>query len=267
LEERKRIWWAIIILDRAIVIGASHRPLATADPEVDQSLPAEDAAWDSGEMTLSHPINLSTPITEHASPFARLCQASTAMGRVLRHHQDRTLSEAERFGAVNQLHQDLCLLATQLTEEASNSPDYLSFAAALAITFSAISVLLDTYACPEIREGATRSDAESAMQVTAVEGLRAVSSQVRAFAEQLVARTPYVQDVDRVSPLVMDSLYSSAANFAWFVRESGDEGAQVALDELRDVLRRLGDRWRNGAEYLRILEAQEFSYAMNGAVA
>jgi hypothetical protein len=30
-------------------------------------------------------------------------------------------------------------------------------------------------------------------------------------------------------------------------------------------LRKLGARWRNAAEYLRILEAQEFSYAIGGA--
>lgn len=63
----------------------------------------------------------------------------------------------------------------------------------------------------------------------------------------------------------MDALYNAASTYAWSVRESGDESCQMALDSLRHCLRRLGARWRNAAEYLRILEAQEFTFAMGGA--
>jgi hypothetical protein len=103
------------------------------------------------------------------------------------------------------------------------------------------------------------------MQIQAIEGLKTVSRSINDFAEQITASTPQPQDLDRVSPLIMDSLYAAAANYAWLVRESGDESSQMALESIRHCLRRLGARWRNAAEYLRILEAQEFTYAVGSA--
>jgi hypothetical protein len=65
VEERRRVWWAIVILDRFVAvhlsplfwilitqsfvsIGCPGRPFATADPKLDDFLPADDAAWDQG---------------------------------------------------------------------------------------------------------------------------------------------------------------------------------------------------------------------------
>lgn len=103
------------------------------------------------------------------------------------------------------------------------------------------------------------------MQVQAVEGLKTVSSSIKDFSEQIIARTPHSLDVDRLSPFIMDALYAAAANYAWLVRESGDEDCQAGLESMRHCLRRLGGRWRCASEMLRILEAQEFTYAIGGA--
>jgi len=51
------------------------------------------------------------------------------------------------------------------------------------------------------------------------------------------------------------------------VRESGDEECQVALERIRHCLRRLGGRWKTALEFVRVLEAQEFTYAIGGHVA
>ncbi|KUL82557.1 hypothetical protein ZTR_09179 [Talaromyces verruculosus] len=64
-EERRRVWWAIVILDRFVIngilyvlmanghyrfvnIGCPGRPFATADPELSDLLPADDEEWDRG---------------------------------------------------------------------------------------------------------------------------------------------------------------------------------------------------------------------------
>jgi hypothetical protein len=103
------------------------------------------------------------------------------------------------------------------------------------------------------------------MQVQAIEGLRSVSASIKEFSQQIIARTSHSLDIDKISPFIMDALYAGAANFAWLVRESGAEDCQLALESIRHCLRRLGGRWRCAAEYLRILEAQEFTYAIAGA--
>lgn len=65
VEERRRVWWAIVILDRYVVpsdqirwqdidngsfvsIGCPGRPFVTADPRLDDMLPVNDATFDLG---------------------------------------------------------------------------------------------------------------------------------------------------------------------------------------------------------------------------
>jgi hypothetical protein len=81
---------------------------------------------------------------------------------------------------------------------------------------------------------------DAAMQEQAVGGLKTVAASVKLFADRVTELTPTSLDVDRISPFVMDSFYAAAANFAWLVRESGEESYQIGLDTIRHCLRRLG---------------------------
>ncbi|KAF7951643.1 hypothetical protein EAE96_006944 [Botrytis aclada] len=53
VEERRRVWWAIVILDRFISIGSPGRPFATSDPNLDDTLPCDDEAWNQGIINSS----------------------------------------------------------------------------------------------------------------------------------------------------------------------------------------------------------------------
>lgn len=48
MEERRRLWWAVLILDRYVHIGFRFRPLSTPKIPPEEILPARDAAWDIG---------------------------------------------------------------------------------------------------------------------------------------------------------------------------------------------------------------------------
>lgn len=215
---------------------------------------------------------VSTPISEHFGPFARLCQASITMGHALVHlYKTSALQETARFLAASNLYADISNLIHAINEEASASKDILSLAAPLALTYSSLYALYEKYSSPPPTQPPPNSSPEeavaaAAMQAQAVEGLRNVSASIVGFAKQLDEATPESQDLDTVSPNIMGALYSAASNYAWMVRESGDENCQRSLDSLRHSLRRLGIRWRCAAEYLRILEGQEFIYAV-GTVA
>jgi hypothetical protein len=215
---------------------------------------------------MSHTLQraVSSPVDDAVAPFPRLCQASVMLGKVLAHHHGEKIpSETARYNLASQLYLDVSILARKIVEEAAESNDYLSLAAPMALTFSALCILCDSYSCPK---ACTPTSTEAAaMQVQAIDGLKTVSRSIVDFTEQINAATPLPHDLDRVSPMIMDALYSAAANYAWMVRESGDENSQMALESVRHCLRRLGTRWRNAAEYLRILEAQEFTYAVGSA--
>jgi hypothetical protein len=207
--------------------------------------------------------SLSSPTSTAVAPFARLCQASNLLGKVLRHHLQPSTSETREFLDASTLYIELSALTRQVTQEAEASADYLVHSAPVAVCFSALCNLCDPYACH--RPNSSNSAEEAAMQVQAVGGLKSVAASIKEFAEKITTYTPHSLDIDRVSPLIMDALYASAANYAWMVRESGDESCQIALESIRHCLRRLGGRWRCAAEYLRILEAQEFTYAIGGS--
>lgn len=218
-------------------------------------------------MSASIARPVSTPISEPVSPFPRLCQASVMMGRVLTHLYNSSLDEKPRFLVASNLYVDITTLIHTISDEALASKDYLSLCAPLALAYSTLCTLCDKYSCPSSSTCQVTSSPEgAAMQTQAVEGLRSASANIVEFARGVDAATPETRDLDRVSPIIMDALYSSAANYAWMVRESGDEGCQMALESMRNSLRRLGVRWRCAAEYLRILEGKEFMYAV-GTVA
>lgn len=203
-------------------------------------------------------------MTDTVAPFPRLCQAYIMLGKVFMDHKAENSPDTSKFSHASQLYLEISVLARKITEEAAQSVDYLSFAAPMALTFSALCTLCEVYSCPKSADILKMPEA-AAMQVQALDGLKTVSRSIVDFAEKVNLATQHPQELDRISPLVMDALYSAAANNAWLVRESGDENYQMALESLRHCLRRLGGRWRNAAEYLRILEAQEFTYAVGTA--
>lgn len=261
IEERRRSWWAVIIIDRIVTVGSLGRFIACEDPAPNTPLPLSTSVWDEGQVAVEPTYKISTDFTTSVCPFARLCQAANMLGKVLRHHRLKNVQEDERFRQASTLYVELSDLARILVQEASTSPDYLAMASPMAVCFSALCFLCDPYACQALRPPSNTPE-EATMQVQAVEGLKSVSEGIRDFSEQIVARTPHSLDIDRVSLFVIDSLYAAAANFAWDVRESGSETSQASLDNIRQCLRRFVGRWRSSQEFLRILEAQEFTYAV-----
>ena len=215
-------------------------------------------------MSAATSMLVSSEINEPAASFPRLCQAYMLLGRVFSHHYgEKFSSETEQFMSASTLYTDASNLARKISEEAQASQDFLDLASALALTYSILCTLCERYSCPHKCKALGKEAAS--MQAQAMEGLKSVSLSVVTFVEQINASTQNIHDLDRVSPIIMDAMYSAAENFAWLVRESGDEKHQMSLDAIRNCLRKLGQRWRNAAEYVRILEAKEFSFAISSA--
>ncbi|RFU26774.1 hypothetical protein B7463_g9567, partial [Scytalidium lignicola] len=264
-EERKRTWWGVLLVDRMLSLGGQSHIITNQEPKDTDLLPVDDAAWDEGNMTQGIAKTGETPYSEQVAPFPRLCQVSHLLGKIFVHHDATFPSDKDRFDDASRLFEKATSLSRILQEEATDN-DYVSLSAAIALSFSAICAVCDPYSCPKTVTGHTDVSTETAeAQLQAIDGLKRASQNIVEFAERLNTVMPLPQDVDRISPFIMDAMYCAAANHAWWVRESGDANSQLALDNLRNCLRRLGTRWRNAAEYLRILEAQEFTYAIGGA--
>ncbi|KAL4964255.1 uncharacterized protein BDV14DRAFT_78055 [Aspergillus stella-maris] len=83
VEERRRTWWAVVILDRFVSIASPTRPFASPDPELDDLLPVDDEDWDNGNINTSDLCTIATPRTTHMSRFSLLCQAARVLGKVI----------------------------------------------------------------------------------------------------------------------------------------------------------------------------------------
>ncbi|ROV99367.1 hypothetical protein VSDG_03995 [Cytospora chrysosperma] len=100
-EERRRVWWAAHVLDRAVSLG-TKRPFAGGpDPPPDTDfLPVDDRAWDEGHMARSLQRPVGTPVGERGAfgPFARLAQASVLTSRAMAHCKRATARYARSRG-------------------------------------------------------------------------------------------------------------------------------------------------------------------------
>ena len=64
VEERRRIWWSVLMLDRYVHIGFRFRPLSTPGIPPDEIIPAKDRDWDVGVRTRSRTLELQPMIDE-----------------------------------------------------------------------------------------------------------------------------------------------------------------------------------------------------------
>jgi hypothetical protein len=128
LEERNRIWWAILILDRMTNVPMGGRQLCTPDPGNDTFLPVDEESWDNGIFPIDHPQTLfSTPSLKNGR-YARLAQAVNLLSTAFLHisspdsgvrldldsitQLERTLIALVHLAAVEEEERSICCLSS-----------------------------------------------------------------------------------------------------------------------------------------------------------
>ncbi|OAP56188.1 hypothetical protein AYL99_09367 [Fonsecaea erecta] len=257
LEEFKRTWWATMLLDRYVNLGSSGHPLATDDPVVNDTLPADDELWDEGQITTSEPLYVSSPTNVKAGAFTRTCQATHLLGRLVRLLNDRLLDASMRFSEAIQLHRTLQALANLLPNDVHHSPE--RYGTPLALCYSSLLHLSDPFACTESNRG-YRTVEETEMQTIAIAGLKSVAADVLRFSQ--LWHVDMTSNPAAVSPLLGDCLYFAATIYAWLANETGQQEMGDAYHILRKVLETMGSRWAVAQQYLILLDmSKEHLYA------
>lgn len=163
-------------------------------------------------MLVAAPLALSASQTIRAAPFARTCQAAHLVGKVIRHINDKNLPTDYQFNEALQLHRTLRALCEVLPAEAEGDDPAKrpTLCSPMAICYSGLLTLYDQYACTE-RAVDNAPETQLVMQKESIDGLGEISSLVMNLARRVrlfVERA----GLQRLSPLVVDSLYQSAAN-------------------------------------------------------
>ena len=247
-EERRRVWWAVVVLDRFVNVGNPHHPFASEDPSLETYLPVDDQTWDKGEMTANELLLVSSSPSAKAAPFARTCQASHLLGKVLHHINDTDMELNFRFEQANQLNRTVRALANLLPDEAFeedvlNAP---TLCTAMAICYSALLKLYDTYSCT----GSSiprMTAAHVEIQESAISGLKEISAEVLRFCKRLRSFSE-LNGLAKMSPLIADCLYQAAANYSWYVKESGDQESLARLQEIKSILVMIEPQWKVAGE-------------------
>lgn len=250
-EERRRVWWGVLILDRISNIGHRGKPFASAEPSPDMHLPTDDTAWDRGQMLATAPLSLSASQTIRASSFARACQSVHLAGKVCRHIDDKTIPLDYRFEEALQLHKTLKALAALLPTEAEGEDPTAgpTLCSSLAICYSALLTLYDAYGCSE-RSVPDAPESQLVMQKESVQGIVEVCESVLLLGRKIAQRIELGEGLGRLSPLTVECMYEAGASYAWYLRETSNPQYGEKLAEVKELLRLFEKRWRVAGQYL-----------------
>ncbi|KAF2802284.1 uncharacterized protein BDZ99DRAFT_483019 [Mytilinidion resinicola] len=265
-EEERRTWWAVSILERYINLGPTGLPLATPEPEQGELLPAADADWHRGSIGTNQALYTTgfSPDLD-IGPFARLCQASHVLGRVLNHRDCRkdTLSREHVLNEALQLNVTLTALDKHLAHPMDEQHPVEGIKTAdVALCTSARMTLYHMYACniPDVLS--ERRVEEAAMQTASIEGLKHIIATRAPLLARFVLRQG--AELHKASPLVIHCLYDAASECQWFVREGGViPEAKGTLRVLIEALTLMAKRWCVAGKYLALLNQDSNCQALD----
>lgn len=196
-------------------------------------------------MAVNCPILINSPVSLICAPYARLCQSTHLLGKVMLHHQSEESNSTFWFEEAFQLGRTLHALSATL--QSGDQGSRWSAHAAVSITYTALLLLHRPHSCTDYFPPGS-SHEQLAFQSTAITELLATSDEVLQFSETLTERISTQEGLDQVSPLVCNSLYIAATVCAWRLREAGNPEFSRMLDKFRDCLSSIARRWRSAGE-------------------
>ncbi|KAH8881068.1 hypothetical protein GQ53DRAFT_848507 [Thozetella sp. PMI_491] len=261
-EEERRAWWATLILERFINIGPSGLPLATPEPTQGELLPTTDTEWLRGGIGTNLALYVGSVMPEsEIGPFARACQASHLLGRVI-HHRDSQRDGPNREFALHealQLHTTLIALDKHLSQPMDEPQDGVPVSTVdVALCTSARYILYHLYACIESEVMEERRGEESVLQAICIDGVKqTINTRLPALARHVLQQG--AEHPERSNPLVIQCLYDSASECQWLLKEGDEavEGTSTTLKLLVDALKLLAERWGVAEKYLELLKSSE----------
>lgn len=242
MEERNRVWWAVLLLDRQLALGNTGLPCSVHDPNPEDFLPFTEGRWGEGEIGVDEPLFLSSPFSVPAGHYARLCQTSHLIGKVLQHVNNRILDDVSRFQEAIQLNRSLHALSAIISNELDDGST-LALHSSMALCYSGMIVLNKPYSGIEPVGEAAGLVIPAEFQKHALATLRLAARETSGFVTRLQVHLSRLGD--QTSPLIAHCLYQAAILYAWFVRElPGNVEIPKAIDFLKKTLHELDERWK-----------------------
>ncbi|KAL7942897.1 N-terminal binuclear Zn cluster-containing/DNA binding domain-containing protein [Trichoderma barbatum] len=236
-EECRRIWWAILVLDRYLNLSDPKRHLITPDADLESYLPVDDAAWETGVRSLDRTFTLATANSYHLGLFARFAQAAHLLSQVL-HHVSEQLNETA------QLRRTILALVNVSNIEASMRR--LEYCSQTAVCYAGI-LALDS---SSVGEDTRNSEAKLSSESNTI-------SQATLDMALTLAHGDTEQLCDIASPFVVHLLYKVTSIYLRIAHKSPTAAVLDKVELLKKTLEIVGSRWLCAFTYLSLLEKQE----------
>ncbi|PVH93784.1 hypothetical protein DM02DRAFT_661633 [Periconia macrospinosa] len=238
VEEKRRVWWAIIIMDRCVNIGCPSRALATNEPSLNSPLPVDEAMWEEAGNKPENTFTLSSAASLEMGQLARFAQAAHLLGRVYRHISEPAGDQSFQFEEREQLRRTLlALVNVSLAEEQTRR---LSFCNQTSTCYSALLMLQQPYLIDN-----------DPMSILSGDGFQFI------FKPEAIAHNAFkiVQSfacvsLEAVSPFLTHLLYKSVV---YFIESNNSPEIQ---ETLKAGLQTLDKKWRVAGAYLDMLRAR-----------
>ncbi|RDW59049.1 hypothetical protein BP5796_11973 [Coleophoma crateriformis] len=255
MEERKRIWWTIINMERFVSLANGDAFFMMQDPEQTDALPIEDLIWAESshpadlERLIATPPSLDTPLNITVGQLARECQIFHLVGRVVQHVFDPTPDPAFNAEEAAQLERTLVAYLPLLANEELKIGKYCgAFGACNSALFG-----LYEYMLLHGTEDAT--ERQRILESTEKTSLRAITFAEAAYQDQEGNYSP-----DTYSPYLPYSLCQSAIVQYRLWKQNGDLSHKRHLDSLRSILLEITKRWKVAWQYLEIIDNLQGSW-------
>lgn len=248
LEEEKRVWWAVVIMDRFINLCNGDALFVTDDPERTDPLPISDLVWSEGsdsdlEDCINSPPFLDTPANVTVGQMARECQISHLAGRVVRHAVDPTPNPDFNTEEAVQLERTLRAYLPLLANEELKIGRYCG---AFGTCNSALFILYEFILSRKMEKIFDKQQVLQSIEETSVRALT--------FAEAAYSDREENYPWDTQSPYLPYSLCQAAIVQQSLWKQTGNPIYEQRMNTLKNILLEFTNRWMVAWQYIELIE-------------
>ncbi|KAH8803516.1 hypothetical protein F5884DRAFT_837334 [Xylogone sp. PMI_703] len=243
IEEKRRVWWAIVILDRYTQLGHHGHRLVTEEPKMTDYLPIDDAVWDKEIPRDYQAPTLSSPPTMESGRFARLSQGAYLLGRVFQNVFGTVADESFLEEEACQLRRTL--LALLRLSHAESSARSVEFCAQKGICYSALFLLEEHRPVLHIEQSHIYPSYQEKPIGELSDHIRLALNEIMQVVENWLPQ--YQLHLPFVAPFSMDMLYQTGI-FQIRIKAAGKTNrVRYDLQLLKEGLKALGERWKGAS--------------------